>query len=262
MPQPDLILLAALQDILEALLPVIIFIIWAIAQVFRKQNPAKQKGRPPQQPAARPQQPPQNKPAARPEALSKEIDDFLKRAAEKRGARPPAEVEVIEPATRDEPVIVAEVVQPARRQQPTRRPPQRKQPSSPTGRGVAAHVKQNVDTSDVTERASHLGEQIGQTDERLEQRLHDKFDHQVGRLTSQPTDTPAAESQAALEPHAAIDASYDIPDLPSLPDLDSSQAATVTAAQVSPISPIFESPEDLRRAIILNEILRRPTDRW
>lgn len=84
--------------------------------------------------------------------------------------------------------------------------------------------------SHLAENASHLGEKIGQTDERIEARLHDKFDHRLGKLSHRES-TPAEESVAKQ-----------------------SQAARILA--------LLSSPTGVRDAIVINEILKPPVDRW
>ena len=63
----------------------------------------------------------------------------------------------------------------------------------------------------------------------------DNFDYEVGTLGD------------------SSDAVYEDPDADKLPDL------AVTTAE---IADVFRHPERIREAIILNEILARPEDRW
>ena len=101
-------------------------------------------------------------------------------------------------------------------------------------RAVASHVSQHLDTSATDERISHLGEVAGHADERIEAQLTAKFDHQLGSFAK-------SVSQAG-------DLAYEIK------ESQRSVANEIAAA--------FANPADIRRAIIISEILKRPTDRW
>lgn len=84
----------------------------------------------------------------------------------------------------------------------------------------------------VLEHASHLGEELGQTDERMVAHLHQKFDHQLGNLGGR--ETSSAEQIAV--------------------------ALAVTPAE--DIAALLATPQGMQQAIILSEIIQRPTERW
>ncbi len=96
---------------------------------------------------------------------------------------------------------------------------------------VAAHVAEHVSagTRALAEQASNLGQRIVAEDEQFDVQLKAKFDHAVGTLASS---TPA-----------------------SIPP-------PVGATPASQIAAMLASPEGIRQAVVLNEILRRPADRW
>jgi hypothetical protein len=103
-----------------------------------------------------------------------------------------------------------------------------------TGDAVSRHVAEHLrGTEQIAEHTRHLGEEVDQADEKLESHLHQVFDHQVGRLKTTATD------YAAL---AASDAKR-------------------TGFTAGSIAGMLLSPDNLRNAIILGEILKRPDER-
>jgi hypothetical protein len=93
---------------------------------------------------------------------------------------------------------------------------------------VARQLEKNLDTSDVTAHIAKLGAEVGLADEKIEAHLHQKFDHDLGRI-SDPEDKAGAAAGAAF------------------------------AAQ---IAQLFRSPQSIQQAFILNEIINRPEQRW
>ncbi len=149
-----------------------------------------------------------------------ELEKFLRQAAAKRQAnqqpaqpqRPPMAAEVVEPE-----IVVYDDIE--------------------IGEDVADHVSHHMDTGQFSDRASHMAEQVGQADEKVEARLHEKFDHDIGTLK----DT----SEGAEE--FSHDKDQSKPVQPSMAPSD--------------ILQFFRQPQNVRRAIIMSEILRRP-ERW
>ncbi|MEM6329895.1 MAG: hypothetical protein AAF790_06570, partial [Planctomycetota bacterium] len=104
------------------------------------------------------------------------------------------------------------------------------------GESVEDHVREHIGRlreSQLAENASHLGEQLAQTDERMAARLHEKFDTKLGRLGERASD-------------------------PSQP----AAGATGDGDIAGSIAEMLANPEGVRNAVLLNEILQRPTDRW
>jgi len=96
--------------------------------------------------------------------------------------------------------------------------------------GIADHFSQRLrGPQQITDQARHLGEQVDLADDKLEARLHQTFDHKLGRLQN------TASSSAAVA-HVA-----------SVPD--------VTLGE---LLPMLRSIESLRDAVVIAEILRRP----
>jgi hypothetical protein len=83
----------------------------------------------------------------------------------------------------------------------------------------------------IAQQASSLGKRIIADDQQFDQQLKAKFDHTVGTLASETA------AEVALVPVA-----------PATP-----------AAQ---IAAMLSNPDGVRQAIVLNEVLTRPTDRW
>lgn len=90
-----------------------------------------------------------------------------------------------------------------------------------------SHLKE----SQLAEQAAHLGEGIAQSDERLEARLHSKFDDRPNRHR------PNLLMGAAEKP-------------------ETSTSPSPTTAES--IAAMLKTPEGMRNAVVLNEILRRP----
>jgi len=88
-----------------------------------------------------------------------------------------------------------------------------------------------------------LGKRVAQADQQIDQRLQQVFDHRVSKLEVVPGE--AAAPPMAYEPPDLVGASADIP-------------ATFATGLLELVS----SPESLSQAIILNEILHRPEERW
>jgi hypothetical protein len=93
-------------------------------------------------------------------------------------------------------------------------------------------ASRRLDTSDVTGNTSQLGYQVGQSDERLEARLHQKFDHDLTSLDDRET-TKSAPPGSAKKPSVAAS-----------------------------IADMLKEPDSIRNAVILSEILTRPEHRW
>ena len=133
-----------------------------------------------------------------------EVTEFLRRAAERRAAKRPE----------------AELVT-----------------APPSGEGVAQHVRQHLDTAEFSRRAGSLAQVPRHVNEAIESHLQQVFDHQVGRLASQPTVT-AEEPPAAPPPQAQF------------------------GLAAAGLLPLLADRDRLREAIILTEILRPPLERW
>jgi hypothetical protein len=96
-------------------------------------------------------------------------------------------------------------------------------------------VRPSIDTHEFAERASHLGSL--DTEHALQDHLKQTFSHQVGTLSS-ASDNLAAQNRAAA-----------------------ATAAATGNKQALPIAALLRGG-NMRNAVILNEILQRPEERW
>jgi hypothetical protein len=221
-------LAADLGDIIKALVPIVAFIFWLIFQVMGKAQ--QQAGPNPPKPAAPPRK-------RREDPLTAEIDEFLAEARRRR-------VEAQPDAARRAP---GEAAIEAQRQRPRRQaksaPPIDAVlvPDDVSGQDVAQHVKQHLDTSRFTSRASALGDRVETADDDMEAHLRQTFDHRIGRLGAAPTTAPAA-APAPAQPAPA--------------------AQQVTAAPAHDLAARLANPQNVRDIIVLNEIITRPEARW
>ncbi len=151
--------------------------------------------------------------------MSGDIQDFLRRAAQKSGAQPPQHQDFAEAEVIEEVEILDEGL------------------GILSGDTVGEHVDGHMDTSGFSERASHMGERIGLSDDRMEAHLQDVFEHKLGDLGV--STSPAADS--ILDPDSGQPIAQE-------PGLD--------------IVGLFRSADDIRKSIILTEILSRPEHRW
>lgn len=227
-------LLADIGDIIAAAAAILIPLSYIIRAIMNSQ---KKEGQPP---VARPAhkrvapQPPQGQQGEQ-KKLTDEVEEFLRRAAERRRGGQPREVEVLRP----EP--------PAKRKPLAQSQPQVRSPrpvealvvtdEERLGReAIARHVEQHLDTRSYLERAAQLTK-VDNADEQIQAHLHSVFDHQIGNL-GQPTQTATADDEASKSTTAAQ----------SVPNVSFAE--------------MLASPQSLRHAFILQEILKPPDDRW
>lgn len=253
------VLAAGIGDLLSALVPVVVFIIWVIGQIANrtKVEPPKPVRRAEPRPAGNwgldddddviVAQPANARPAnagpanaGLPNAGPKktvfdEIEQFLARARQaaqqaQQGGPPPR------PAARPvaaEPVV-AELAQPRR--------PLATEPALGSGRlgtqeRVVAEVVRTTDTSDVTANLDRLGDAVEVADDAMEAHLKEVFDHRLGSLQQVATAAPAASATKEK------------------------RAARKVPAPVG-FAAMLANTGDVRNAIVMSEILQRPTDRW
>jgi hypothetical protein len=165
--------------------------------------------------------------------MAKDIEEFLKMAAQRRRDAA-ARAQTTPPAA--PPPTPAQPAQPVQRKpsKKTRQPPvilgeDDVEVIPPRRESVSKHVQQHINTGRIKQRVRRLGAEVGQADEKLEARLHDTFDHQVGHLT-----------QPSISPDDSV--------------AQGKAASRARQAQLAFLS----SPQNLRQAIILSEILQRP----
>jgi hypothetical protein len=155
-----------------------------------------------------------------------DLDDFLRRAAQQRKKRRPAEIVILEPGAQQPPRAAPPPAAPKPLPEIVEAPPLT---SGSVSDHVASHLNtRHFDSQKFADRAAHLGEDVDQADEHLEAHLQQVFDHRVGKLT----DEAIAVTQDDVPPMAAI------------------------------VHELLRSPEDLQRAIILNELLTPRFGQW
>lgn len=214
---------------MEVAIPLVVGFIYLVIHVlgaFNKRPPAKVP-----RPDPRLRHRPGPVPGDRQE-LNDEVSDFLRRAADRRGGGQPAGGGRgrTQPAGKREPIRrrvapPAEVVEAQAVDDP------------PSGAGVAAHVKQHLDTREFAERASQLT-QVDRLDVARASHRHQVFDHQVGQLATRSLGSAATPPPAPGAPPARIP----------------------TTAEA--IAALLASPQGAQSALVLGEILRRPDERW
>ena len=101
---------------------------------------------------------------------------------------------------------------------------------------VAAHLR---GAESITQHTAHLSDRVDVADDVMDAHLHQTFDHQLGRLKKTTDATPSVARQDS-----------------------NATAAVVAQATVLGIAHMLQSPENIRSAIILNEVFNRPVDRW
>lgn len=242
-------LFADVEDLIKIALAIIFLVVpvvWGIlGKLAQQQQQRHGGGRPPRRPpqggapAGRPPGgaragglPGGGAPAGRPPGggLEDEIGEFLRRAARHRQGqpapppRPGARPAVAGPAGQQ--LVEAEVVR-----------------RTALGDEIQQHAGEYLDAGAFRRRASELGEEVALADDRIEERLHAKFGHEVSSLAEIPGESTAPpKAKGAIEPEDLV------AQLPST-------AAAGLAAMLS-------NAQSIRQAIVISEILTRPEGRW
>lgn len=185
--------------------------------------------------------------------LRNQVEEFLRRAGRPPQAaepkqqvsqpRPTSEIELLvgdvprEPQSR--PAIGEKLPSAARssgpdKQRSGRRSKRRQSVAEHVAEAVAGHVAQSVASrsDSMAQKTSRLGQRILAEDEEFDIKLKAKFDHTLGTLSERTIEVQTTS--------------------PSPPVM-------TPAAQ---IAAMLANPEGVRQAVILNEILHRPSDRW
>ncbi|MGD9720886.1 MAG: hypothetical protein AB7O59_14440 [Pirellulales bacterium] len=238
---------AGIMDLLTFLVPLVFFVIYALNQLLAAKANQQPKGNPPQrrpnQPRAeRPMRPPQPpEPQGGAAQLNAEIEQFLKRASQRRGERPARER-----AARTQPPPKAPQRSPARTPRSATPPaPLREEPvdvepvETRDFDAVAASVEQHIGRRDFTQRTEHLADDIVRADQQMEAHLHEAFDHRVGTLPDQASRQGEARATDT-----------------------GTEAQRAAPAAAAALVEILRTPQGMRQAIVLGEILARPVERW
>ena len=219
------------------IVPVVVIAIYVISHLWnviqgqqpQQQRPNQQRRpRAPQGERPLPGQPQQQPPAAQTQ-LNAEIEQFLKRANERReqkSRRGTAQKESPPAAPQRRPDLSAAV---------DLEPSERRDFDS-----VAASVEQHLGSRTFEQRERHLTEDIDQADEEMELHMQQAFGHRVG----------------TLDGTASLDAKPPKSDAMQTSPTDDRPAAARALAG------LLVNQESLRQAVLLKEVLERPVDRW
>ena len=150
--------------------------------------------------------------------IQEQIDEFLRRAAQRRGGQPAAaEAQPAEILADDD---------------------------APVGGRVGQQVQKYMDTSDFRRRSEQLGGEVAQADQQFTQHVGKAFSGEVSRLASRPGE--------AAQPLEVVDAEMAEPEYLARPTLDALPEAG------SGLADLLGSPANIAQAVIMSEILRRP----
>jgi hypothetical protein len=247
-------LLAA--DFIHLIIPLLAVIFAVLKHLFDPSKPATKQpggplvaGNPKPKPAENLAKP---APATGQQAdqLRNQVEEFLRRSGRPQQAaqptpaaqqRPKSEIEmlVLPPSRSSErPPMPAPMrpgeIRPAPAARPISSAEQRGARRTKKRQSVAEHVAEQVTsrTQSLAQNASQLGQRIANEDQQFDTQLKAKFDHAIGTLSeSEKSSQPPAQSPPRDTPAAQI-------------------AAMLT------------NPDGVRQAVLVNEILRRPSDRW
>jgi hypothetical protein len=208
------------------LVRVIVIIVFGLLVGVGKFMAMVKKGKPPAPMGPRPTPPtPANMNA------KNEIEEFMRRAAAK--SRPASNAGPVRqpPQPRPRPMVEkpvqAQVVS-----------------EEPVGARIGKEVDRDLDTQEFSKRSTQLGSEVAQADREIDQRLHQVFDHHVSNLELMPGE--AATAPVVVAPLELTEQSLlDIP-----------------ATFATGLSDLLADPDSVRQAIVLNEILHRPEERW
>ena len=203
-------------DLIKILMIIVFVVVPVIGKIL-----SKLKALPPPKGAVRPARP------AASGAVQNEIEDFLRRANQKRGSagNRPQRPKPMRTASAEKPVR-AEVVR-----------------DRPVGGEVERHVKKYLDEEEFVRRTEKLGEEVAEADDKIERHLKSVFDHSVSKLANTPGET-------ASPPNAKL--------ADTAPQI-SLATPSIAAADVAAL---FGNPLSIRQAVIISEILNRPLERW
>jgi hypothetical protein len=122
---------------------------------------------------------------------------------------------------------------------------------------VSQYVAEHIDSSKFAQRATSLSQIDKETDE-FQQHMQRVFERDVGTLQKGPLGMFEATGVAAAATSAAAAASATA----AAGGAETATAPTATYKAASNIALFLAGRNNIRDAVILSEILRRPEDRW
>jgi hypothetical protein len=256
---------AAMDDLIKLALMSVFVVFWILRQIAE----AKKAAKAPRPPQLSPKQAGEGDAAQAPavtDPLRAQVDAFLRRSQGEQGQAVPAGGAVaaqkparpttpnrdsIEILLGNEPVAAnrSPLSEPLRqtitstpsstRPAPPRPPRPTRSPQRTTSarpKSVADHVAENVTSAvdQIRQEVSHLGERVTAVDRQFDTQLQQKFDHEIGTLGDR---------------HAA-----------RVLDQDQPVVGPVNPAVI--IATLLANPDGMRQAMVINEVLRRPEERW
>ncbi len=234
--------LFAAADFVHVAIMLVVLLLGVMKQLFDASNKSAKKNAKSMAPALPPQktQPLPPKPSAmagqQADGLRSQVEEFLRRAGQTPSSQQPQ-------TAQQRPVSEIEILVP----EPTRtlveaRSVTQSQPATPNRQrgirrlkrqSVSEHVAETVTAGAQTlaEKADQLGQRIANEDQQFDRELKAKFDHTLGTLTESGTTQTSAGPPATDTPAAQIAA-------------------------------LLANPSGARQAVVINEILQRPSYRW
>jgi len=213
----------------ESLIKLVFFIVVGIVYVInyflggKKNTPQKRQ----REERRKANEPTSDRQTAQTAAQRREAEEFQRsrQKEQRRGAIPPAK-----------PAKQAVAKKPVRRLSES---PVDAEIVDQPGETVAAHVAKHLENQAFDQRAAHMTDDLAKADREREEHRRKVFDHSVGRIPQAAAKAePRMTDKAAVVQHAA-----------------QSPNAELLVAMLS-------NPTNLRQAIVLNEILHRPDERW
>jgi hypothetical protein len=260
------VLLVARLDDLIKIVPIFLFLLfWVMGQIAEAKKKAKMSrpAQPPVPPSQSPMQAGATQPPPATDPLRQQVDDFLRRAggqpttAKTVAAAGTATPMPVRPAPPDRDrieILLAgdasstnrpPLSQPQRGSTATRptlttsrpqNPPRPQRASTPRPLSVAEHVAEHVTSAarQISDDAARLGERVAAVDKQFDAQVQQKFGHEIGTMG----DRLASRAQ------------------------DQQPAAPAVVNPAVQIFDLLANSNGMRQAIVVNEILRRPEERW
>jgi hypothetical protein len=217
-------------ETIKILVAVVFIVITILNKVLSANKEAKPAAKKPPVPREVPPVPNVRK------AQQDEIDAFLRRAADNLKPKKQTARQTTRPAPPKSPPQTPKKT-PPRRLVEIKQDLQPLQPMEPLPReSVATHVQKHLSNAEFEARAAHLTDDLLTADQQREQHRQEVFGHRVGTLA----DTSVSGSDLTEQP----------------------ATTAAQSVQVTTLAGVLASPDAIRRAIVLSEILERPEHRW
>ncbi len=187
--------------------------------------------------------------------MARDIEEFLRKAAERRAAQQQGK----RPGGANPPAARSPGAAPAERR-PAIADDMAEEPDPfPSGQTVAEHVQQHIGAgaAEISQHTRQLGRELDQAGQRSQARVQQNLDHQLGQLGGgQGKGKRKQKAKGSRQPAAAESSS---------PPTIAPAAAPPVIGQVGPkedlapaIARLLRSPQAIKQAIIIAELLKRP----